>query len=503
MRRTINQKIFILAILWATVAYGQTYKIVDTEQNKIFNNSLEISAPQEGEAFYGQDAQYEGNQPSYINNDDGTITDEVTGLMWQKSFVTLSWSEAEAQAAAVTTGGYTDWRVPTIKELYSLILFSGNQGSGNPSSSTPPGDAVPFVDTDYFDFEYPTGSRYIDAQYVSSTEYTSTTMNGNATFFGLNLADGRIKGYPQVRPNNTPYYARFVRGGNNYGQNDFTDNNNNTVTDAATGLMWNKFDSGDDVFASLLSNYTNDDGSLNWEEALHFAENMTFAGFEDWRLPNVKELHSILDYTRSPDATNSPAINSIFATTEIINEGGANDYPGFWSSTTFNPGSDAALIYFGRALGYMDFGSGAQFYDVHGAGAQRTDAKIGEPTYGFGPQGDVRRVYNYVRLVRNTDVTTGLEIGQSEAPGKFQLHQNYPNPFNPETSIAFALSEAGSVKLAIFNLLGQQIDLLVDEPLSAGEHRYSWSASGQPSGAYFYKLSTGSVTETRKMVFLQ
>jgi hypothetical protein len=60
------------------------------------------------------------------------------------------------------------------------------------------------------------------------------------------------------------------------------------------------------------------------------------------------------------------------------------------------PGGDAVVIFFGRAMGYI----GGGFIDVHGAGCQRTDPKTGEPTYGFGPQGDVRRVYNYVRLVR-------------------------------------------------------------------------------------------------------
>ena len=482
---------------------SQNYPIVDTGQEIYYDNSSEISAPNTGGAFYGQDAQYNGNQPSYTDNGDGTITDNVTGLMWQKSFITLNWGDAEDSAAVAKTGGYNDWRVPTIKELYSLILFTGNQGTGNPSSSTPPSDAVPFIDTNYFDFEYGQVARYIDAQYVTSTVYTSTTMDGNATFFGVNFADGRIKGYPQVRPDGVPFYARFVRGKTDYGTNNFVDNGNNTVTDKSTGLMWIKFDSGNETFALLLSNYTKSDGSLNWKEALNFAENLSFAGYDDWRLPNAKELHSILDYSRSPDATNSAAINPIFETSSIINEDGEDDFPAFWASTTFNPGWDAIVIFFGRALGYMDLGSGIQFYDVHGAGAQRTDPKTGEPSYGFGPQGDVRRVYNYVRLVRDVEQTTGLNEKDNSTPSSFFLGQNYPNPFNPSTTISFLIPFSGDTSLKIYNIIGQKIDELVNKYLPSGNYSFQWNAQEQSNGVYFYRLETDNFTQTKKMILLK
>ncbi len=491
-----------------TAQKGLTYPIVDTDQNTFYNNTGEINAPNSGESFYGQDAQYTGYQPSYTDNGDGTITDNVTGLMWQKSFITLNWGDAESEAVSANTGGYTDWRVPTIKELYSLIIFTGNQGTGNPSSSTPPADAVPFIDTDYFDFEYGQVARYIDAQYVTSTVYTSTTMNGNPTFFGVNFADGRIKGYPQVRPDGVPYYARFVRGSSNYGENDFIDNGDNTITDSATGLMWSKFDSGNEVFTSLLANSTKSDGSVNWEEALNFAENLSFAGYDDWRLPNAKELHSILDYTKSPDATNSPAIDDIFVTTPIINEDGQSDFPAYWASTTFNPGPDAIVIFFGRALGYMNFGSGFQFYDVHGAGAQRTDPKIGEPSYGFGPQGDVRRVYNYVRLVRDADVSTDVGTTGDNTPNKFSLEQNYPNPFNPSTTIRFSIpgdaqNASHSTKLVVYDILGNEIKTLLDEEKNSGIYELNWNANDIPTGVYFYSLTVGSKTLTKKMTLIK
>lgn len=383
-----------------TDALNVSSRVVDTGQTTCFDDQKAISCPAAGSTFFGQDAQYSKNQPVYVDNGDGTITDDVTGLMWQQNFSVVEYADAAATAAAATTGGYTDWRVPTIKELYSLIDFSGNQGTGPPDLSMPPADALPFIDTAYFGFEYPTENRYIDAQYISSTEYTSKTMNGSATFFGVNFADGRIKGYPQTAPHRSGYYLRLVRGGP-YGVNDLVDNGDGTVTDRAMGLMWMQVDSGAAPVRGALAGNTYDDGRLNWAEALEFAENLTYAGYSDWRLPNAKELQIIVDYTRSPDATNSPAIDPLFETTMIVNEEGADDYPFYWSSTTFEPGSDAVYVAFGRGLGYMDLGAGERFYDVHGAGCQRTDPKAGTPSYGFGPQGDVRRVYNYVRCVRS------------------------------------------------------------------------------------------------------
>src|SRR4030042_6403721 len=103
------------------------YTVVDTGQIKCYNNSVEIVCPSSGHSFHGQDAQYDGNQPTYVDNGDGTITDLKTGLMWQKTpdLVNKStFDEAVAGAGTLNLAGYTDWRLPTIKELYSLIDFS-------------------------------------------------------------------------------------------------------------------------------------------------------------------------------------------------------------------------------------------------------------------------------------------------------------------------------------------------------------------------------------------
>lgn len=345
--------------------------IVDTGQVRCYNNSREILCPKQGQPFYGQDAQYEGNVMSYPNNGNGTVTDLNTGLMWSKAVEKnkVSFFEARKIAQRMTLGGYSDWRLPNIKELYSLIDFRGYTGFSRARSGS---KAIPFINTDYFDFEYgdvSRGERYIDAQWLSGTKYVSTTMNGVETLFGVNFADGRIKGYGYHRPGRSrekKFYARYVRG-NADGENDFTDNGDDTVTDRATGLMWTQKDSG---------------RAMNWEDALEYAENLVYAGYDDWRLPNAKELQFIADYSRSPDTADSPAINPVLATTSIVNEGLS-----VFLVVNHPPGRPDS----GKKRGVCRIRKGdrqnaRQGYGCAGTGAQRSDPKSGNPAKFHGPR---------------------------------------------------------------------------------------------------------------------
>ncbi len=388
-----------------TVMYklADGYTVVDTGQDKCYDERGTEIDPEYSDRFYGQDAQHEGNDHHYVTFGDDVVIDITTGLMWQRSpGEKVSFESAFKKAEECSLLGFDDWRLPSIKELYSLIDFNGVTGTTAQNS-------IPYIDTDYFEFKYgdeSKGERMIDSQYWSSTEYVSTTMREDPTVFGVNFADGRIKGYPKYSPP-TPgssnrgdkmMYAIFVRGNSDYSVNDFTDNNDGTITDNATGLMWAQKDSGE---------------GMNWEDALMWVQEkneVEYLGYSDWRIPNIKELQSIVDYTRSPDTTNSPAIDPIFELTEEDD----GTYPYFWSSTTHLDGpkdirgSAACYIAFGEAKGYMKppHGGSAQLMDVHGAGAQRSDPKSGDPDEfpeGRGPLGDVIKIFNFVRLVRDVD----------------------------------------------------------------------------------------------------
>ena len=225
-----------------TSGLSGNYPIVDTGVTAFYSNDAVIKEPDEGDAFYGQDANYQGNAFSYTDNGDGTVTDNVTGLMWQQDpGEKMTWPEAVEMVKDFELAGYTDWRLPTIKELYSLINFSAQT------------DVSPYIDTEYFVFNYGdvTGERSIDSQYATSTIYESDTMTHNTTMFGVNFADGRIKGYPIDKT----FYVMLVRGNATYGLNNFVDNGDGTITDLSTGLMWMMYDSG----------YLEEDGAMDWE----------------------------------------------------------------------------------------------------------------------------------------------------------------------------------------------------------------------------------------------
>ena len=98
---------------------------------------------------------------------------------------------------------------------------------------------------------------------------------------------------------------------------------------------------------------------------------------------------------------------------------------------------------------------------------------------------------------------SSVGIGDEIIPLTYALHPNYPNPFNPVTHIQFTIPEPTDVKLQIFDLLGKQVDVLVNEMLPIGHHQVIWNPRNLSSGFYFYKLEAGSFIQTRKMILLK
>lgn len=131
---------------------------------------------------------------------------------------------------------------------------------------------------------------------------------------------------------------------------------------------------------------------------------------------------------------------------------------------------------------------------------QTTNISTGRYPNGTGPFIQMNPTY----AAQNCDSTTGIKPDElTIASNKFILEQNYPNPFNPETSIDFSLSTASQVSLKIYNVKGQLITTLVNESLSQGNYTYQWLANDMPSGIYFYRLTTGSNSETKRMMLLK
>ena len=91
----------------------------------------------------------------------------------------------------------------------------------------------------------------------------------------------------------------------------------------------------------------------------------------------------------------------------------------------------------------------------------------------------------------------------SSIPPNFYLSQNYPNPFNPVTNLEFGISKLGFVSLRIYNMLGKEVATLVNEKQNAGSYNVRFDGSGLSSGMYYYKLESGSFTDTKKMILIK
>jgi photosystem II stability/assembly factor-like uncharacterized protein len=109
----------------------------------------------------------------------------------------------------------------------------------------------------------------------------------------------------------------------------------------------------------------------------------------------------------------------------------------------------------------------------------------------------------YIIKTTNGGGPIGIQPISNNVPDKLYLYQNYPNPFNPSTSIEFDIPKSSFVKLAVYDVLGKEAAILVNEELKAGRYKTEWKATGYPSGLYFYKLITGEYTETRIMVLVK
>jgi hypothetical protein len=121
--------------------------------------------------------------------------------------------------------------------------------------------------------------------------------------------------------------------------------------------------------------------------------------------------------------------------------------------------------------------------------------------YNFDPLGDM---YNFSPdFILEVRIDTLTSAPEPQRPRGFHLEQNYPNPFNPSTTIRYAIGRAAEVRLEIFDIGGGRAALLVDRRQGPGEYAVSWDAGGVPGGVYFYRLSSGGGSVTRKMLLLK
>jgi sugar lactone lactonase YvrE/formylglycine-generating enzyme required for sulfatase activity/phosphodiesterase/alkaline phosphatase D-like protein len=233
---------------------------------------------------FGQDADYTINPPSFTDNSDGTVKDNVTGLTWQKADGgEMSWSGAILYAQTNRVGGKSDWRLPASHEAFSIL----NHGLVNPA-----------LNTNLFTLSAAQYWWTADTQLTDAGRVWAINAGGG---IGAHRLDETISAGGTNR-----YHVRCVRGAVAGSTRHLTNNLDGTITDLDTGLTWQQ--------AEMAS-------GMSWEAALLYVEGLSLAGRTDWRLPNIKELQSINDETRT-----SPSVDTNFFA-------GANTSR-HWSSTT-------------------------------------------------------------------------------------------------------------------------------------------------------------------------
>ncbi len=255
----------------------------------------------------GEDSDYSLNPPTYTDNGE-TVTDEVTGLIWQKNEVvtTTTHSAAISYCDDLSLGSYSDWRLPTSHELFTLVDLS---------TSNPPLNSTYFTNT------------------VSADYWWSSTQraDGASNYWSVNSGGG-IGPKPENEAESRNFYVRCVRDDLTSSiTQTFTDNGDETVTDNSISLMWQQ-----DGTSAI---------SMTWTSALSYCEDLTLADYDDWRLPNVKELRSLSD----DQTLYGPSMNTTYFTLTTTSESETTIY---WSSTTRENGTTQAWIvdfYYGLA----------------------------------------------------------------------------------------------------------------------------------------------------------
>ena len=240
-------------------------------------------------ATYGEDSDYttapDARPQSFTDNGNGTITDNVTGLMWQKVDAgEMTWETAINNASAQSTGGYSDWRLPNPQELFSIMNHENNGLALNTTYFPQNGAGAEYWWTRDIFGSSTTNVWCVNAGGGAGPKPKSETISAGGTF---------------------RYHARYVRLAQNNMTHNYTNNGDGTITDTDTSLMWTQLPGP----------------ATTWDSALTYAENLTTGGYSDWRLPNIKELQTLTDYslatTSGGTATNlKPCINrTMFAKT--------------------------------------------------------------------------------------------------------------------------------------------------------------------------------------------
>ena len=491
----------------------------------------------------------------FKDNGNETITDMISGLMWQKNTNTagMTWEQALSYCENLSLAGYSDWRMPNIKELQSLnnellkspsvdtsfVKYISNYGYIDPNGHPP--DETPIhlvhVDSIYVGTYITTNQQYCD--YLNSAKSQGLiTVRSNKVY----AASGDTNAYCFTYQY-SPYYS-ISWNGTSFSVADFRANH------PAVGVMW----FGAAAYCNWLSqqlglpvcyNLTtwNCDFTKNgirllteaeWEYAGrggHYtpyynypwgndSTNLTIANFpsqgdpyEMGAYPYTTPVGFFDGQLKLKSVYNWPGSATSYQTSNGMNSYGLYDMAGnTWELIndwygqyyySWSPYSNPKGPDFDSATAQPD---GKKYRGMRGGnwwsglcGWSRVSNR--DPSYYRGPGTDWFHVGLRVGRYVNAPTTAVLENGS--VIKNFELYQNYPNPFNPATNIKFQIGSSRFVKLTVYDILGKEVEILVNKKLNAETYEINWNASNYTSGVYFYRLTSDGFSDTKKMVLIK
>ncbi len=327
-----EEAIYILQTVAGLADAIPEFTVPDTGQTACYNAAGDHldPCPQSGQSLYGQDASYTINPPSYAKmGEEGTelpadsaewlmVMDNVTGLIWEAKQAKdenadysnpndadnlYTWYDSDPETNGGEDGkdgdgtdtedfikalndskfgGFDDWRLPTLRELAFIV----NHATYNPTVDT---NIFPGTNSEAYYWSATTAAYYVDMAWTIDFYSAGSTPD-------LDFADNK----------DHRNHVRAVRGQNKLSDSHIIDDLR-TVTDKSTGLMWQQDTS---------------ENTMIWEDALDYCESLTFSDYDDWRLPNINELRSIVNYSKY-----FPAVD-----TDVFPLPDKKIY--YWSSTT-------------------------------------------------------------------------------------------------------------------------------------------------------------------------
>ena len=288
-------------------------------------------------------------EPRFTDNGDNTVTDNLTGLMWAKGYSSLPWNNAMQSCDNSTLAGYTDWRLPNVREMRSLFsnfsrynpVLELNVFNLNPNYSFWTSTALERYPTEKYVVHSGSGSVAPNAIYNSYQAYYYTygylPVRGSATGLVHVAKTGQTNSF------SSGYTSEDgdLQLGAAWPEPRFADHGDGTATDNLTGLMWT----------------TNATIQATWNNALSTCNSMTVGGHNDWRLPSVLELESLIDFSQKyPMALLSDGHPFV----GVVPNGSANN--DYWASTTYPGNSGYAYL--------VSFYAGRTYYQSKGGSAR-------------------------------------------------------------------------------------------------------------------------------------